>query len=207
MIEVTGLRKQYGTRTVLDVPHLSVERGACVALIGANGSGKTTLLRILAGQLKPTSGTFSTPQPVLYLPQRCYAFRGTVLQNVLIGTNNKREDALSLLERMELAPLLQKEARSLSGGELQRLACCRLMLRDCTLLLLDEPTSACDSHAAELLLQELQRYRAAQGCTVLLSTHSRAVAAQVADRCLLLANGRASALRSEAGTQCGFSFD
>ena len=190
MIELTNLKKQYGARMVLDVPSLSVKSGACVALVGANGSGKTTLLRILAGQLKPTDGTFSAPQPVLYLPQRSYAFRGTVLQNVLIGTKNKREEALSLLERMELTPLLQKSARSLSGGELQRLAFCRLMLRESALLLLDEPTSACDAHAAELLLRELQRFRAAQNCTVLLSTHSRAVAAQVADRCLQLENGR-----------------
>lgn len=193
MLEAKALRMQYGARTVLDVPQLSVDDGACTVLVGANGSGKTTLLRILAGQLKPTAGTFSVPQPVLYLPQRTYAFRGTVLQNILIGMKNKKEDALALLDRMELTPLLQKQARSLSGGELQRLAFCRLMLRESKLLLLDEPTSACDTHAATLLLQELQRYRVAHCCTVLLSTHSRTVAAQIADRCLLLENGSVQA--------------
>ena len=193
MIEVCSLKKTYRARTVLDVEALRVEQGSTLALAGANGSGKTTLLRILAGNLKPTEGTVKTAAPVLYLPQRTYAFRGTVLDNMLLGAKGKKEEALQLLEELELAPLRDKKAASLSGGELQRLAFCRLLVRPCRLLLLDEPTSACDAAGAKLLLELLERYRQETGCTVILSTHTPVVALQAAERLLILNNGRPEA--------------
>ena len=91
MIEVHALTKTYRGRTVLDLSALSLRQGETLALAGANGSGKTTFLRLLAGTLKPTTGTVETAKPVLYLPQKSYAFRGTVLQNVLLGTQNKKQ--------------------------------------------------------------------------------------------------------------------
>ena len=128
MIEVYDLKKTYRDRTVLDLPALSLRQGETLALAGANGSGKTTLLRLLAGTLKPTAGTVKTAAPVLYLPQKSYAFRGTVLQNVLLGINGQKRQALDLLEKLELQGLAEKKASSLSGGELQRLSLCRLVL-------------------------------------------------------------------------------
>ena len=193
MIEVKGLKKTYRTRTVLDVETLRVEQGKTLALAGANGSGKTTLLRILAGSLKPTEGTVQTASPVLYLPQRCYAFRGTVLDNMLLGAKGKKEESLRLLQAAELGALRNKKAASLSGGELQRLSVCRLLLRPCKLLLLDEPTSACDAAGAKLLLDLLEQYRKENNCTVILSTHNPATAVQAAQRLLILNNGRPEA--------------
>lgn len=190
MIEVRGLKKTYRTRTVLDVETLCVKQGETLALAGANGSGKTTLLRILAGDLKPTEGTVAAASPVLYLPQRSYAFRGTVLDNMLLGAKDKKEEALRLLEDADLASLQDKKAASLSGGELQRLSVCRLFVRPCRLLLLDEPTSACDAAGAKLLLELLERYRQKVGCTVILSTHSPATALQAANRLVILNNGK-----------------
>ena len=193
MIEIKNLTKTYGTRTVLDIPALCVPQGETLSLVGANGCGKTTLLRILAGLLPPSSGTFTAAAPQLYLPQQSYAFRGTVLQNVLLGTKRDKKDALELLERMALLPLADKKAVSLSGGELQRLAVCRVLFRESKLLLLDEPTSACDAQSAALLLDELDRYKAQTGCTVLFSTHSPAVAARHSDRIVILNNGKIEA--------------
>ena len=190
MIEVRGLKKTYRTRTVLDVEMLRVKQGETLALAGANGSGKTTLLRILAGDLKPTEGTVAAASPVLYLPQRSYAFRGTVLDNMLLGAKDKKEEALRLLEDADLASLQDKKAASLSGGELQRLSVCRLFVRPCRLLLLDEPTSACDAAGAKLLLELLERYRQKVGCTVILSTHNPATALQAANRLVILNNGK-----------------
>ena len=89
--------------------------------------------------------------------------------------------------------LKDKKAASLSGGELQRLAFCRLLIRPCSLLLLDEPTSACDAAGAKLLLALLARYRAETGCTVVLSTHAPAVATQAAKRLIILNNGKIEA--------------
>lgn len=193
MIEVHALTKTYRGRTVLDLSALSLQQGETLALAGANGSGKTTFLRLLAGTLKPTTGTVETAKPVLYLPQKSYAFRGTVLQNVLLGTQNKKQQALELLEKMELGSLADKKAVSLSGGELQRLAFCRLLIRPCSLLLLDEPTSSCDPQSAALLLRALKDYREETGCTLVLSTHTPLVALEAAERLLILRDGKVEA--------------
>ena len=193
MFECNRLKKVYRERVVLEIESLSLSQGETLALAGANGSGKTTLLSILAGNLKPTEGEVRTASPILYLPQRSYAFRGTVLDNVLLGANDQKEEALRLLEETELLPLKEKKASSLSGGELQRLAFCRLLVRPCKLLLLDEPTSACDAAGARLLLAALERYREKHGCTVVLSTHTPVVATQAAKRLIILHNGRVEA--------------
>ncbi len=193
MIEVYDLKKTYRDRTVLDLPALSLRQGETLALAGANGSGKTTLLRLLAGTLKPTAGTVKTAAPVLYLPQKSYAFRGTVLQNVLLGINGQKRQALDLLEKLELQGLAEKKASSLSGGELQRLSLCRLLIRPCNLLLLDEPTSSCDPQSAALVLQTLKDYRKEIGCTLVLSTHTPLVALQAAERLLILRDGKSEA--------------
>ena len=178
---------------MIEVYDLKKSQGETLALAGANGSGKTTLLRLLAGTLKPTAGTVKTAKPLLYLPQKSYAFRGTVLQNVLLGTSGQKQQALDLLEKLELLTLADKKASSLSGGELQRLALCRLLIRPCNLLLLDEPTSSCDPQSASLVLQALEDYRKETGCTLVLSTHTPRVALEAAERLLVLRDGKPEA--------------
>ena len=193
MIELRNVKKTYKGRTVLDVPELCVEDGQAAALAGANGSGKTTLLRILARLLKADSGTVTAPTDLLYLPQHPYAFRGSVLDNVLIGAKAQREQALKLLRQLDLSALADKQAQSLSGGELQKMALCRLLIRPCTLLLLDEPTAALDARGTELVCEALAQYRAQTDCTVLFSTHAPQLAAKAADRLILLRDGRIEA--------------
>lgn len=190
MIELHDIRKTYRERTVLDIPQLRAAEGETLALAGANGSGKTTLLRILAGTLRADTGTVTAPREVLYLPQKAYAFRGSVLDNVLIGTKNSKAQALELLEQLELGALTDKKAASLSGGELQRLALCRLLIRPCKLLLLDEPTASCDARGASLVADAIARYKAQTGCTVILSTHAPSFALRTADRLIVLRDGR-----------------
>ena len=189
MIELSHVKKTYRDRTVLEIDTLTVPQGETLALVGPNGCGKTTLLRILAGRLKSTEGSVKAAAPVLYLPQKPYAVRGTVLHNILLGTHKKRGEALRLLEETDLLHLKDKKAASLSGGELQRMALCRLLVRPCSLLLLDEPTSACDAAGTELLLGVLRRYREATGCTMVLSTHTPAVALNTANRLIILNGG------------------
>lgn len=190
MVELRSIKKVYKDRTVLEVPELRIQHGESVALAGANGSGKTTLLRILARVLRADSGTVTAPQDVLYLPQHPYAFRGTVLDNVLIGAKNRREQALALLETLELSALAAKPAQSLSGGELQKLALCRVLIRPCALLLLDEPTAALDTNGTRLVCDALERYRAQMNCTVVFSTHTPQLAAKAAERLIVLRDGR-----------------
>ena len=128
MVEIRGLKKCYGARTVLDLPQLTVAQGETVALAGANGSGKTTLLRILAGLVRATAGTFEAPKNRLYLPQQAYAFHGDLRKNILLGRGDPAA-ADRLLSQLALSHLAGKKAQSLSGGELQRLALCRVLAR------------------------------------------------------------------------------
>ena len=192
MISVKNIKKTYRERTVLDIESLTVNGGEILAVAGANGSGKTTLLKILAGQLKADSGELDVPENILYMPQQSYAFRGNLLDNITLGGADK-ERAEKLLEQLELSPLKDKKATSLSGGELQRLSLCRILVRDARLLLLDEPTSACDAKGAELVVEAIKDYQKKTGCTVIMSTHAPALAFHAADRLIILNNGKVEA--------------
>lgn len=192
MIKITNLKKSYRERTVLDIESLTVNDGEILAVAGANGSGKTTLLKILSGQLKSDCGETTVPEKILYMPQRSYAFRGSLIDNVTLGGADK-EKAEKLLKKLGLSHLKDKKASSLSGGELQRLALCRVLAREAELLLLDEPTSACDAKGAELVVDAIKEYRGQTGCTVIMSTHAPALAFHAADRLIILNNGKTEA--------------
>ena len=210
MIELKNLKKTYGERTVLDIPQLTVADGCIVAFAGANGSGKTTLIKILAGTLG-AAGEIKKPKSVRYMPQQSYAFRGDLIRNLTIGGAEKAETG-ALLEKVALAHLAGKQASSLSGGELQRLSLCRVLSKPCDLLLLDEPTSACDAKGAELVVAAIRDYQKQCGCTVLLSTHSPSLALQTADRLIIFNNGRIESdgppktLLAHPGTEWAKSF-
>lgn len=193
MTEIKNVKKIYGERTVLDIDYLNAEQGEALAVAGANGSGKSTLLKILAGIIPPTEGSVSRPNETLYLPQRAYAFNGTVLDNMLIGAKNQRRKAQELLEGFDLISLRDKRASSLSGGELQRLSLCRLFMRECKLLLLDEPTSSCDAISTDIVLSQIEKYRKENGCTLIMSTHSPAVAVHSAQKLIILNCGKPEA--------------
>ena len=97
---------------------------------------------------------------------------------------------LELLEKLELSHLADKKAKSLSGGELQRLSLCRVLSKKCDVLLLDEPTSACDAKGAELVIKAIKDYQHENRCTVIMSTHSPMLALNASDRLILLNGGR-----------------
>ncbi len=189
MIEIKNLKKYYGERTVLDIPELIIKDGEMPALAGANGSGKTTLLKILGGIIKASEGNLSLTGNILYMPQNSYAFRGDTVRNIMISGAD-RKSALELLEKLELSHLADKKAKSLSGGELQRLSLCRVLSKKCDLLLLDEPTSACDAKGAELVINAIREYRNECGCTVIMSTHSPMLALNASDRLIILNAGK-----------------
>ncbi|MCR4594386.1 MAG: ABC transporter ATP-binding protein [Clostridiales bacterium] len=193
MIEIKNLKKYYGERTVIDIDELKIEDGQTVAFAGANGSGKTTLLRMLAGMLLQSEGSIDVPERTLYMPQQSYAFRGNLIKNIALGSKD-REKAEKLLERLELISLADKKASSLSGGELQRLSLCRVLSRNCDLLLLDEPTSACDAKGAQLVIEAIKEYKKENNnATVIMTTHSPLLAVNAANRLIILNCGRIEA--------------
>jgi len=188
--------KSFGGATVLERLDVTVARGEFVALLGASGSGKTTLLRILAGLEAPSTGDVLVPEvrTVVYQEPRLVASM-RVWRNVMIGlpkAGATRSLAVDALREVGLADRADAWPGTLSGGEAQRVALARALVREPRLLLLDEPFAALDA-LTRLRMQDLvadlcARHRPG----VLLVTHDVEEAVLLADRVLVLHEGRIS---------------
>jgi sulfonate transport system ATP-binding protein len=190
---VRGLSRAFGGRVVLDGVDLDIAPGEFVAMLGVSGTGKSTLLRALAGLDREVTGERHVPGPVAVAFQepRLLPWR-RVLANVALGLRvpdagavaGRALEEVGLTERADAWPL------TLSGGEAQRAALARALVREPSLLLLDEPFSALDALTRiamhRLVLRLWERHRPA----VLLVTHDVDEALILADRVLVLASGR-----------------
>jgi ABC-2 type transport system ATP-binding protein len=144
-----GVCKSFGRRRVLDGVDLRVAPGELVAVVGENGTGKTTLLRILAGDLRPDSGTVAIGGRLGYCPQTVVLDEAlTVDQHVRyfqaayqIGSPARAED---LIERLGFADCRSQRAGTLSGGTRQKLSLMLALMHDPAVLLLDEPYQGFD---------------------------------------------------------------
>jgi sulfonate transport system ATP-binding protein len=190
--EITGLRRSFGGRAVLDGLDLSVPTSQFVALLGASGGGKSTLLRILAGLDTDIEGSVTVAQ------RRAVAFQSPrllpwkkVWRNVVLGVPEAgRTEALAVLNEVGLTARADAWPSTLSGGEAQRASLARALIRRPDLLLLDEPFAALDALTrlkAQDLVGELWRRHAP---AVLLVTHDVDEALRLADRIVVLAAGR-----------------
>ena len=186
LYEGHDLRRRYGGRPALFLPHLRLERGQPLALTGPNGSGKSTLLRLLAFLETPDEGRlefFGSPgvSPRLeatLLLQEPYLLKRSVFENVAYGlrargrTADLAEKVGAALEAVGFAPsrVIRRQWRELSGGEKQRVAlAARLVLRPLALLL-DEPTSNLDVRSAAAI-QKAVRDAVDAGTTVVVASH------------------------------------
>ncbi len=193
MIELKDVKKIYGERTVLSIDTLRIEKGERLSLTGANGSGKSTLLKIMAGII-PSEGTVKVSPKVLYMPQKTVLFDMSVLHNVTYSLTGKRkekeEKAMEALRKTGLSELYNKNALTLSGGEGARLALARILVNDCDVLLLDEPTGAVDIEGTEIVENAVKEYVAKNGCTLITATHSPLQAKRLSDRVIMLEKGK-----------------
>jgi heme ABC exporter ATP-binding subunit CcmA len=178
VIRARALEKRYGRRRALRPLDLELERGGFLVVSGANGSGKTTLLRLVAGLAAPTGGELEVRaerRELGYLGHEPLVYRDlSALENLdlygrLYRVPERRERIGMLLERFGLWDVRAERVGSFSRGMTQRLALCRALLHDPTLLVLDEPFTALDAEGAELLDRLLAEL--AGSATVLLTTH------------------------------------
>jgi heme exporter protein A len=181
MIRARQVEKRFGDKRVLRGLDFELPRGGFLLVTGANGSGKTTLLRLCAGLVLPTGGELDidvTREQVGFLGHEPLVYRElTALENLdlygrLYRIPERRERIGMLLERFGLWDARADRVASYSRGMTQRLALCRALLHEPTLLLLDEPFTALDAEAATLLDRELAERR--DRATFVVATHDPA---------------------------------
>jgi sulfonate transport system ATP-binding protein len=193
-VSTRNLVRRFGDHPALNGLDLEIHLGEFVALLGKSGSGKTTLLRLLAGLDTPDAGELLVPEArtvVFQEPRLVNSKR--VWQNVTLGlarTSSTRDAALGALEEVGLANRATAWPATLSGGEAQRVALARALVREPQLLLLDEPFAALDALTRLQMQRLVGDLSERHGPAVLLVTHDVDEALLLADRVVLLREGR-----------------
>jgi len=208
-------RHQPDEMTALQDISLQISVGEVVALTGPSGSGKTTLLSLLGCMSRPTSGSIQLRgRNVTKLPERFLAqirretfgfvFQQynllrdlSVLENVMLplypsdqSLREIKKAATAVLDQFELAGMLKKKVKQLSGGEQQRVAIARALVADPEIIIADEPTAHLDSELAQDLLQILADLNSA-GKTIIIATHDPSIyQSSLVQRCFDLRHGR-----------------
>jgi heme exporter protein A len=207
MVEARGVEKWYGPLPAVRGVSLELRRGEFLTLFGPNGAGKSTLLRVLAGVVRPTRGEVRIGGETVtggeggwrrrigVLSHQTYLYSGlTAAENLefyarLYGLDRRRERAEEALRGVGLLERRGDRVRGFSRGMQQRLALARTLLHDPEVVLLDEPYTGLDPHAAAMLRATLERLRDGRR-TVLLVTHNLSQGLELADRVAVQVGGR-----------------
>jgi ABC-type Fe3+/spermidine/putrescine transport system ATPase subunit len=208
VLTVDGVRHRRGGREVLHVPRLEIAAGERLGLLGRNGAGKTTLLRLLAGIDEPTAGEVRVDGAVLsrgaavlrrrlaYAPQRPVLLSTSVRRNVELPLRYRRAPratrgaiADAALARLGVAHLADRAARTLSGGEAQRVSLARALACSPDALLLDEPAAGLDTPARAAFFADVDRALGDRATTVVLVSHRAEEVLARSDRVAVLVDG------------------
>lgn len=199
-VTLESIAKRYGNRTVLDNLQLRISAGQFVAVVGRSGCGKSTLLRLLAGLENASSGALlsgSAPLSsvkedtrLMFQDARLLPWK-KVIDNVGLGLRGDwRNAALQALTAVGLAERADEWPAALSGGQKQRVALARALIHRPRLLLLDEPLGALDALTRIDMQGLIENLWQQHGFTVLLVTHDVSEAIALADRVILIEQGR-----------------
>ena len=191
LISARGLRLARGTRNILEGVDIDIGAGEIVTLIGPNGAGKTTLVRVLLGLESPDAGEIrrNAALRIGYAPQRFDrdpAIPLTARRFLALGAEANDVVIMSTLEEVGAAHVAGQQLHALSGGELQRVILARALVRDPTLLVLDEPVRGVDTVGEAELYGLIGRLRTSRGLGVLLVSHDLHVVMAQSDRVICL---------------------
>jgi ABC-2 type transport system ATP-binding protein len=224
MIELNHLVKNFGDLVAVNDVTLSVARGEFFAVLGPNAAGKTTVIRMLAGLIKPTSGSVQVAGfdilekpmeakrrlayvpdfPFLYdklSPWEFFRFTGQLFQ---MSEAQIQAASRELIPRFNLEPFINKPIEGLSHGTRQRVAIVSALMHDPEVFVIDEPMVGLDPHHARIV-KDILKERSLKGMTVFLSTHQLSVAEEMADRIGIIHQGRMIAVgtRDQLRNQSG----
>ena len=199
-LEIRGLTKRYGQREVLHNAELTIEPGQFVASVGRSGCGKSTLLRLVAGLEKASAGSIvvdakpldglSDDTRIMFQDARLLPWK-RVIDNVALGLPPaQRSAAADVLGRVGLGDRGTEWPARLSGGQRQRVSLARALVHNPRLLLLDEPLGALDALTRIEMHRLIEGLWQASGFTALLVTHDVQEAVALADRVILIEDGR-----------------
>ncbi len=198
MISLQNVSKSIGGRAVLKDVTLEVRDHETVAVLGASGSGKTTLLKLIAGTLKPDSGTIRVDSPkigYIFQDNRLLPWR-TAQDNIALprrAAGKTREEARrrarSWMDRLGLQGFYDYYPRQLSGGMMQRVSIARAFALEPDIMLMDEPFSSLDASLADALLRDLKQVLSGYRATTVYVTHEFPEAVSMAGRIFQIRDG------------------
>jgi tungstate transport system ATP-binding protein len=207
--QLSNISFTYDKSAILSIDKLNIRANKITALIGPNGCGKSTLLNLLAflqkkqqGQInffsEPTSkqNTHDFIKRIAFLPQKPYMLRGSVADNLSAPlkfhqlNQNRPNKIQAALEQMGVAHLSQQQAKTLSGGEQQKVALARAIITDPDVLLMDEPFSYLDHSSQQLLENFITHFVKERHKTLIFSTHNRLQGIALADDVISLVQGK-----------------
>jgi ABC-2 type transport system ATP-binding protein len=205
---VRDLTKVYGPITAVDRISFTLAQGSTVALLGGNGAGKTTTIAMLLGLVVPTSGEvrvfgadvsrnrsavayrMNFQSPYVDLPARLTVRQNLTVYAGLYSIANAADRIAYIAEDLQIEPLLDRPTGKLSAGQKTRVGLAKALLNAPDLLLLDEPTASLDPDTADWVRRKLKDYAETRGSTLLLASHNMAEVERLADRVILLHQGR-----------------
>lgn len=220
VLEVTGLRRDFGSLRAVDEVSFSLGAGQMLTVFGPNGAGKTTLLRILAGGLRATSGsvvlggrTLRTGDPEWYRTIGVLSHQGFLYGHLsakenlryfgtLFGLADLPDRIPERLRQVGLASRADSPVRTFSRGMRQRLALARCLLHDPEFILLDEPYTGLDAHASAVLREVLASLKDGRR-TVILVTHNLSQGLELADTVAIQVRGRFVSYQDRVDVEAG----